>query len=46
MELWANFFMVYNIDIHQLNIGNYKFLKFWIKFHSKNVFFGICVVNA
>jgi hypothetical protein len=35
---WVNVFMVYNIDIHQLNLRPFKNLKFWMKFHSKFVF--------
>ncbi len=34
-----NFFMVYDIDIHHLNLGKLKIYNFWMKFHSKNVFF-------
>jgi len=37
----VNFFMVYDIDIHELNLGQFKDLKFWMKFHSKNVCFFI-----
>jgi len=31
---WVNFFMIYDIDMHELNLG-----PFWMKFHSKNVCF-------
>jgi hypothetical protein len=30
--------MVYDIDIHQLYLEQFKNLSFWMKFHSKNVF--------
>jgi hypothetical protein len=39
---WVKFFMMYDIDIHQLNLGNLIFL---MKFHSENVFFFICLIN-
>jgi len=35
----VNFFMVYDIDIHDLNLGPFKDLKFLDEFSFKNVFF-------
>ncbi len=33
------FFVVTIIDIHQLNLGPFGSLNFWLKIHSKFVFF-------
>jgi hypothetical protein len=33
--------MVYDIDIHQLNLGPFRILNFLDEIHSKNVFFCI-----
>ncbi len=38
-----NFFMVFDIDIHQLNLGEFRIL-ICMKFHSKNVLFCICLI--
>jgi hypothetical protein len=35
------FLMMYDIDIHQLNLEKFRNNFFWMKFHSKNVFFCI-----
>jgi hypothetical protein len=35
----VNCFMVYDNDIHQLNLGSVKDLKFLMKFHSFSSFF-------
>jgi hypothetical protein len=41
------FFMVYDIDIHQLNLEKCKNLKVLDEFHSKDVFFCIfLIMNA
>ncbi len=34
-----NFFMVYDIDIHQLNLGPFKILKFLDEISLKNYVF-------
>ncbi len=28
-DSWVNFLMVYNIDIHELNLGPFRYLKFF-----------------
>jgi len=40
----VNFFMVYDIDIHRLNLGQFKNLKFLNEIPFKNVFFYICLI--
>jgi hypothetical protein len=35
----VNFFMVYDIDIHELNLGPFRNLKFLDENSLKNVFF-------
>jgi len=35
----VEFFVVTIIDIHQLNLGSFGSLNFWLKIHSKYVFF-------
>jgi hypothetical protein len=42
--LGVNFFMVYDIDIHQLNLGQFKNLNFLDEIPFKNVFFCICLI--
>jgi hypothetical protein len=39
MVLLGEFFMVYDIDIHQLNLGNFLILKFFCEIPFLNVFF-------
>jgi len=36
---WVNFFMVYDIDIHELNLIPFRYLKFLDANSLKNVFF-------
>jgi hypothetical protein len=40
----VNFFTVYDIEIHQLNVGKFTNLKFLDEISFKNVFFFICLV--
>jgi hypothetical protein len=44
MEFLGEFFMAYDIDMHQLNLQKILILIFWMKLHSKNVLFCICLV--
>jgi len=45
MEFLGEIFMVYDIDIHQLNLGEFRNLNFLDENHPKNVFFCICLVT-
>jgi len=36
---WVNFFMVYDIDVHELNLGPFKNLKFLDEISLKKVCF-------
>ncbi len=40
-----DFFVVTIIDIHQLNLGPFGSLNFWLKIHSKYVFFSFFFNN-
>jgi hypothetical protein len=44
MEFLSEFFMLYDIDIHQLNLGQFKILIFLDEIPFKNVFFFICLI--
>jgi hypothetical protein len=45
------FLVVSDINVHQLNLRPLRSLQFWLKIHSKNVFFfhflnNKCIVNS
>jgi len=42
---WVNFFMVYDIDIHELNLGPFKDLKFLDEISFKECVFSAFLDN-
>ncbi len=45
MELLGEFFMVYNIDIHELNLGPFRYLNFLDEISFKKCVFSTFLNN-